>query len=178
MISFSTPDRVYSFIFLTTSDLFRSLKNVLSRFQNHEDTPSDTVMVDPRGDAWVISTREGRIGRVRRDLWGHTTNAIDIDTHRRVRIPHVHNDHSSIMAGDMSPDGTQIILLIPNYVLIWDVHIKYNYAGALSETNAQEIHWGTYNRQMEGICWDNHGENFYINQEGQNRYLIYFVRHH
>lgn len=129
-------------------------------------------MVDPRGYILVVSRNDGLIGEVTNSMWGHP-GIVDIDTPYRLN----HRIHHPL-AGDISPQGDEVLILTQHQIYYWNVHIKYNYKGAMSTGISHAFLEGSSHLGMKGICWDADSINFYAIPEGKYKSIDYYVRYY
>lgn len=121
-------------------------------------------MVDPQGYALVITRNDGLIGEVTNSMWANPGIA-NIDTPYRLN----HHIHYPV-AGDISPRGKFIYYL--------NVHLQYNYKGAMGTGVLHTLYEGSFYLGMKEICWDKDSLIFYVIPEGQYKHIDYYVRHY
>lgn len=119
----------------------------------------DTLMIDRHGNAYVVRShidQDRLIGRLSRDAWNNS-HTVHIET---FQLPHLHHLHSSDpKSGDISVDGTQLLLLTEEQVYYWKVH-NDDVIGTLRHNSPTVLPTRTHG-VVEGICWDQAGVNYY-----------------
>ena len=119
----------------------------------------DTLMIDRHGNAYVVQSHTDHdrlIGRLSRDAWNNS-HTVHIET---FQLPHLHHLHSSDpKSGDISADGTQLLLLTEEQVYYWKVH-NDDVIGTLRHNSPTVLPTKTHG-VVEGICWDQAGVNYY-----------------
>lgn len=130
-------------------------------------------MVDPQGYALVITLNDGLIWEVTNSMWANP-GIVNIDTPYRLN----HHIHYSV-AGDISPRGNEILILTKHQIyILLNVHLQYNYKGAMSTGVLHTLYEGSFYLGMKEICLDKDSLNFYVIPEGQYKHTDYYVRHY
>ncbi len=136
----------------------------------HRD--AETIFVDPNtGDIYIVSKREDSVGVYYLE-YPHSTTEVLTAT-KVATLP-----FSSAVAGDISPEGNEII--IKNYLQIfyWTVDEDESIASALRRQPA--ILPYTPEPQGEGLCWDPETLGYYTVSEeplkNLQAYLYYYER--
>ena len=149
--------------------LFVELNRVYFRWTEDD---GQTLMVDNNGEIYVASNvvgGKGLMAHLPASGWGLTTHASGTASVRLSITTHHHNPG----AGDISPDGTQLLIKTRNHVYYWSVK-NNDYLGAIL-TSPVEIPHHT-EPLGEAICWDITGTNYYTLSEGTHPSLYKFVR--
>ena len=155
--------------FTNAFDLFVELNRVYFRWTEDD---GQTLMVDNNGEIYVASNvvgGKGLMAHLPASGWGLTKPASGTASVRLSITTHHHDPR----AGDISPDGTQ--LLIKTRIHVYYRSVKNNdYLGAIL-TSPVEIPHHT-EPLGEAICWDSTGTNYYTLSEGTHPSLYKFVR--
>ncbi|XP_062577720.1 uncharacterized protein LOC134239572 [Saccostrea cucullata] len=154
------PDFIYSDQILTG----------VSAIHYHWDSHSDVLMVDRHGNVFLISNQKhhdhGRqVGRLAAESW-NSNHTVDITTN--VHLPHLHNfeENHDPSSGDISVDGTQILLASLNdHAYYWKVQNDDILSTLRHAPDLLPIPTHT----VEGICWDTEGRNYYEIAESHHR---------
>lgn len=115
-------------------------------------------MVDSHGNAYIISSHhdhDRKIARITKDMWDSNTT-VELPTH--FRLPHLSNLQShEPSGGDISPDGSQILISTHEHVYYWEVQ----HDDVLTTLQHTPIRLPTQTSgTIEGICWDSEGHNY------------------
>lgn len=106
-------------------------------------------MVDPQGYALVITLNDGLIWEVTNSMWANP-GIVNIDTPYRLN----HHIYYSV-AGDISPRGNEILILTKHQIyILLNVHLQYNYKGAMSTGVSHTLYEGSFYLGMKEICLD------------------------
>lgn len=129
-------------------------------------------MIDNNGDVYMISNVNGGKGLIVKLpslAWGATT-PVNVVSNAHVNITTHHHDPG---AGDISPDGTEVLIKARNHVFYWKVQ-NNDYLTALT-TPPIEL---PYHSELfgEAICWDADGMNYYTLSEGVHEPIYKYVR--
>lgn len=119
----------------------------------------DTVMVDQHGDVYTVQSHTShhrQVGRLPHDQW-NSTHVVHLHT---IHLPDLHLPDNSPTSGDISPDGTQIVLLSLHKVHYWIVSHGDNVLDTLQHHPIASLPTRPVGA-TEGICWDTNGRNYY-----------------
>lgn len=119
----------------------------------------DTVMVDQHGDVYIVQSHTShhrQVGRLLHDQW-NSTHVVHLHT---IHLPDLHLPDNSPTSGDISPDGTQIVLLSLHKVHYWIVSHGDNVLDTLQHHPIASLPTRPIGA-TEGICWDTNGRNYY-----------------
>ncbi|XP_063402315.1 uncharacterized protein LOC134686575 [Mytilus trossulus] len=136
------------------------------------EVDGQTLLVDNHGEIYMVSNVNGGKGlmvHIPASAWGSTT-PFNATSSVHLNITTSHHDPG---AGDISPDGTELIIKARNHVYYWKVK-NNDYLSAV-ETPPTEIPHHS-ERLGEAICWDINGTNYYTLSEGRHAPLYEFVR--
>lgn len=125
---------------------------------------SRTIMVDPHGNVYLVNDRVRNIGVISPDMW-NKPQSVDIATPYLLNFPSDHNHTTDPESGDISPDGTQVLILTYNHIYYW--HVQHG--NILSSLQGVPIIVPRLpNHHLGGVCWDLDGRNYYTVKEGKN----------
>lgn len=125
---------------------------------------SRTIMVDPHGNVYLVNDRVRNIGVISPDMW-NKPQPVDIATPYLLNFPSDHNHTTDPESGDISPDGTQVLILTYNHIYYW--HVQHGNI-LLSLQGVPIIVPRLPNHHLGGVCWDLDGRNYYTVKEGKN----------
>lgn len=130
-------------------------------------------MVDPRGEIYIVSKVQGgkgKIGHIPNSYWN--TNLVAQITHlTTIGIPT--STHPDPVAGDISPNGHEVLIKTRDNVYYWYVPDN-NYSDILAghPISLPYIH----ENRGEAVCWDENGQGYYTLGEGSNKHIYYYRR--
>lgn len=123
----------------------------------------DTLMVDQHGDVYIVQSHTShvrKVGRLPYDQW-NSTQVVHLHT---INLPDLDLPDNSPTSGDISPDGTQILLLSLHKVHYWVVPQGGNVMDTIKHHPIALLPI-TPHGATEGICWDTNGRNYYVVEE-------------
>lgn len=123
----------------------------------------DTLMVDQHGDVYIVQSHTShvrKVGRLPHDQW-NSTQVVQLHT---INLPDLDLPDNSPTSGDISPDGTQILLLSLHKVHYWIVPQGGNVMDTIKHHPIALLPI-TPHGATEGICWDTNGRNYYVVEE-------------
>lgn len=132
----------------------------------------ETVMVDPRGEVYVVSKVDdgrGKFVLLPSSAWGRPNRTY---VHDGVYLK-INSRRDNPTGGDISPDGTEILLKTYNGVYYWNI-TDGNYSAGI--VKPPKILPYIQERQGEAVCWDSRGYGYYTLGEGLNSTLYYYQR--
>ncbi|KAJ8312237.1 hypothetical protein KUTeg_009610 [Tegillarca granosa] len=113
---------------------------------------------------------KGKLAHIPNSYWN--TNLVVQITHlTTIGIPT--SAHPDPVAGDISPDGHEVLIKTRENVYYWYVPDN-NYSDILSghPVSLPYIH----ENRGEALCWDEHGQGYYTLGEGSNKHIYYYRR--
>lgn len=132
----------------------------------------ETLMVDPRGQVYVISKVQGGLGKfvqLPSTAWGRSDRT---HVHDGVYLT-VRTKNENPTGGDISPDGREMLVKTYGSVFYWYVP-DGNFYSAIVKTPTVLPY--IRERQGESVCWDSQGYGYYTLSEGFNSTLFYYQR--
>ncbi|KAK3088664.1 hypothetical protein FSP39_022072 [Pinctada imbricata] len=134
----------------------------------------ETLMVDPSGNVILVSKVDGgngKVGLIPASAFS-TSNTFNITNSTILAIPPT--KHSDPLGGDISPDGTEVIIRTHNRVFYWKIN-DGNYLSGLSTMKGREIpvHDGHHGK---AVAWDALGSGYYSFSEGKDEPIYYYRR--
>lgn len=136
-----------------------------------------TLMVDPNGQLYVISTvlgGSGKIAHLPQSSWGQAQPAV-INSMSTVAITTRHHDPRG---GDISPNGEGVIIKTVNHAYYWHV-LNNDYLNALALKPIElPIHKDFSDEGGAAICWNSNGDAYYTLDEGSHEPLYFYSKLH
>jgi hypothetical protein len=131
----------------------------------------ETVMVDPRGEVYVISKvspgRHGKVVHLPSNAWGRSYRT---QVNSGVYLSITASSNGPV-GGDISPDGKEVLIKTYGHVYHWEVP-DGNYYAHLQQKPAAEPY--ITERQGEAVCFDANGGGYYTIGEGHHPPLYYY----
>jgi len=139
---------------------------------NWTEHGSKTLLVDPEANVFVISAMLGGRGMIVNLpilSWGQP-NPVFVESGDYVGIE---SDTTDPNAGDISPDGNEVILKTMDDVYYWSVP-DHDYMSALTHRGQLLGNYSDHNGQ--GLCFSADGQAFYTLAEGSHKTLYKYTR--
>ncbi|XP_052761671.1 uncharacterized protein LOC128204300 [Mya arenaria] len=134
----------------------------------------ETIMVDEQGEVYVISKvmswNQPKLAHLPRHAWG-TNQRVNVSM--GVFLPELTSNRDNPTAGDISPDGTEVLLKTYQQVLYWHVPDR-DYFRHMARRPAVLLY--IRERQGEAVCWDAASTGYYTLGEDVNATLYYYRR--
>lgn len=133
---------------------------------------SRTIMVDPHGNVYLVNDKVRNIGLISPDMWTKH-QPVDIATPYLLNFPREVNRTTDPESGDISSDGSQVLILTHNHIYYWHVrhgNILLSLQG--DPITVPRLH----GHHLGGVCWDLDGRNYYTVKEGKNAPLYIHLR--
>jgi hypothetical protein len=131
-------------------------------------------MVDTQGEVYLIGniySGRGMVSHLPTSAWGNST-PVNIDTTQFLPI---HTHHHDPVSGDISPDGTQLLIKSKSNIFFW----KIDGDDVLTSLTKQPVEVPYhYVGLSEAICWSADSQNYYTLPEGHNPPLYLYTRTH
>ncbi|XP_053406359.1 uncharacterized protein LOC123565368 [Mercenaria mercenaria] len=139
---------------------------------NWTETAADTLMVDNDANMYVISNvlgGRGEIAKLPSHDWGQKF-PVEIDSGAFFSMTSTHHDPAG---GDISPDGTEVLVKNRNHIYYWapadgDIEAALTHPGA-------EVPY-IKERLGESVCWAADGSAYYTLSEGSHQKLYMYER--
>ena len=169
------------FVFLLTSYVLKERKTYLYRIvydnefsKRWSEDESQTLMVDPQGEVYLIGNiynGRGMVSHLPSSAWGSGQPA-NIETTQFLPI---HTHHHDPVSGDISPDGSEILIKSKSNIFYWKVDNGDVMASLMKPPVEVPYHQDGLG---EAICFSSDGQNYYIVPEGHNPPLYVYTRLH
>ena len=143
----------------------------LNRWSEDE---SQTLMVDPQGEVYLIGNiynGRGMVSHLPSSAWGSGQPA-NIETTQFLPI---HTHHHDPVSGDISPDGSEILIKSKSNIFYWKVDNGDVMASLMKPPVEVPYHQDGLG---EAICFSSDGQNYYVVPEGHNPPLYVYTRLH
>lgn len=135
---------------------------------------SDTLMVDPDANVYVIGKVDGGDGAITKitpRMWGSRTR-VHLSSLGTV---HLSTNHKDPVAGDISPDGKEILLMTHGHVHYWYTSSK-DYVSALQVKSGKVKFVEDFTGTEQALCWAASGDGYYTLDKGINQNLYFYHR--
>jgi len=135
----------------------------------------ETLMLTPSGQLYVVSKVKGqnaKIAHLPMSAWGGVRVAVNMSETGSVKVK---TSHSDPQGGDISPDGTEMLLVFEE-----EVYYSFSPDGDFIKTvrtdQPQSITSYQRVKSTEAIAWDPKGQCFYTIAEGKHQTIYYYSR--
>lgn len=145
------------------------LNHFIQRWSEYE---SQVIMVDPNSDVYVVSNVQGGRGlfvKLPRTAWGNTAPT-RVTSNVHLNMPTHHHDP---LSGDISVDGTEILMKGRTHMYYWHVPDK-NYTSAVTSLPVEVSYKSE--RQGQAVCWSLDAQAYYTVGEGHYEPLYKYTR--
>ncbi|XP_041356061.1 uncharacterized protein LOC121373462 [Gigantopelta aegis] len=138
-----------------------------------EEKDSETLMVDVTGNMFIVSKvihGAGKLARLPSSGWDQPNPVIITPLFNL----HIRTSHHDPMAGDISPDGTEILIKAKNHVFYWSAPDR-DVEKALRNSGGTEV---AYHREVlgESVAFSADGGGYYTLGEGQQEPLYFYKK--
>ena len=140
-----------------------------------EGPDCETLMITPAGQLYVVSKvkqQKAKIAQLPMSAWGGPRVALDMSQTAEVDVITSHNDPQG---GDISPDGTEMLLVFEEEVY-YLFSADGDFVKAVNSQTPQRV--SNYERveSTEAIAWDVRGQGFYTIAEGKGQTIYYYSK--
>ena len=141
-------------------------------FCSWSEPESETLLVDNKGEVYVIGLVDGGRGMVSHIPSSAFGSGSPVSVNSFVFVP-IHTHHHDPLGGDISADGQELILKCKNHIYYFRI-TEGDVMGSMRQIPAEL----PYHRESNGqaICWSADGKNYYTLSEGHNKQLYFYRR--
>ncbi|GFO09975.1 PE-PGRS family protein [Plakobranchus ocellatus] len=135
---------------------------------------AESLMVAPDGRLFIISkvnTGRAMIAQLPSDAWGTTVN-LDLGETGILKVITTHHDPQG---ADISPDGTELVIVAEEEVFYYRVP-NGDYINAVRTSIPESIHSYSSEPNTEGIAWAPDGKGFYVIPRGEDQMIYYYPK--
>ncbi|XP_062595956.1 uncharacterized protein LOC134257345 [Saccostrea cucullata] len=135
---------------------------------------SETLMVDPKGEVYLIGyvcSGRGMVSHLPKSAWG-SPNPVNIDSSQFLPI---NTDHHDPVSGDISMDGSKLLIKSKYHIFYWRIEGS-DVLGSLTTTPVEVPYHYEGNGDSQAVCWSADGQNYYTLPEGHNPPLYIYTR--
>ncbi|OWF42238.1 uncharacterized protein LOC110461383 [Mizuhopecten yessoensis] len=132
---------------------------------------SDALMVDPKGDLYMIAIQRGGNGgyyHIPKNAWNSNSRVpLTVSGHMTLNTGH----EKDPVAGDISPDGIAMLVKTQHSMLLW--RFDANDFTGMFQRQPMSVPY-IYVWQDEAVCWNHDGTGYYTIPEGTNPPLHFY----
>ncbi|XP_033724782.1 uncharacterized protein LOC117314787 [Pecten maximus] len=140
---------------------------------NPPQQDSETLMVDPQGNVYVISkvaNGKGQVGMIDSSAWENSTIAVVANL---TTLP-LSTGNEDPSGGDISLDGNEILIQTHHQVFYWQRTPGSSVRDTLMQ-NPISVPFH-YNKHVDSVAWDAQGRGYYTLSEEEHDKLYYYAR--
>ncbi|XP_062595959.1 uncharacterized protein LOC134257348 [Saccostrea cucullata] len=134
---------------------------------------SETIMVDPRGEVYLVSAvykGSGMVSHLPNNSWG---NPLPVNIESTQFLPIHTTHHNDPASGDISVDGSELLINARYQMFLWEID-----GGDIMTSLTKPPVRVPYHRigKNEAVCWSADGQNYYTLPEGHKPSLYIYTR--
>ncbi|XP_062595967.1 uncharacterized protein LOC134257355, partial [Saccostrea cucullata] len=133
---------------------------------------SQTLMVDPRGEVYLISVGHnghGMVSHLPSSAWGNP-DPVDIES---TQFLQVHSHHHDPLSGDIRQDGSELLIQEKSHIYLFEIE-GGDVMRSLTKTPVEvPFH---IDGLTEAVCWSADGQKYYTLPEGHDPKLYVYSR--
>ncbi|XP_069134452.1 uncharacterized protein [Argopecten irradians] len=136
-----------------------------------DELGSDSLMVDPSGELYMIAIQRGGDGgyyHIPKSAW-NANSRVHITAIGQMNLNT--DDEKNPVAGDISPDGTAVLVKTKHEMLLW--RFDANNLRDLFQRPPMPVPY-IYVWQDEAVCWNHDGTGYYTIPEGTKPPLHFY----